>query len=66
MAKVQHASLRLEDGSTLQLTVSVGVAHSPAHATGMREIYAVADRALYRAKRSGRNQAMTATSYSAV
>ena len=40
----------------LRLTVSAGLAHAPTHAADLRRLYSVADEALYRAKRAGRNQ----------
>ena len=38
----------------LALSLSLGVAHAPRHATGIRELYAAAAQALYRAKSDGR------------
>jgi PleD family two-component response regulator len=38
------------------MSVSVGVAHCRAGVLGRRELYAAADRALYRAKRGGRGR----------
>ena len=38
------------------VTVSVGVAACPAHATSERSLYAAGDQALYRAKNEGRNR----------
>jgi diguanylate cyclase (GGDEF)-like protein len=53
---VLSTPLTLPDGSLLAMSVSVGVAHRTAGALGMREFYAAADRALYRAKRAGRGR----------
>lgn len=38
------------------VTVSVGIAHLPTHAEGLRALYAAADASLYDAKRQGRDQ----------
>ncbi|MGX5655926.1 GGDEF domain-containing protein [Geodermatophilus nigrescens] len=57
---VRATPLFLTDGRALPLSVSVGVAHAPEHAAGLRGLYAAADAALYRAKRAGRDQAQTA------
>ena len=38
------------------ITVSIGVATCPAHATSERTLYAASDRALYVAKNEGRNR----------
>ncbi|WP_051750119.1 GGDEF domain-containing protein [Phycicoccus jejuensis] len=43
----------------IALTISVGVAHAPTHAVDLRHLYAAADRALYVAKRAGRDQVGT-------
>lgn len=53
---VRAEPLPLPDGGRLPLTVSVGVAHAPGHASGMRPLYAAADGALYNAKRAGRDR----------
>ncbi|WP_345771116.1 GGDEF domain-containing protein [Geodermatophilus normandii] len=53
---VLSTPLSLPDGSLLAMSVSVGVAHRTAGALGMRDFYAAADRALYRAKRAGRGR----------
>ncbi|MFN2599344.1 MAG: GGDEF domain-containing protein [Pyrinomonadaceae bacterium] len=42
------------------VSVSLGVAACPAHATRERDLYAACDAALYRAKREGRNRAAEA------
>lgn len=46
----------VNDAQQLRLTVSAGLAHAPTHAADLRQLYSVADEALYRAKRAGRNQ----------
>lgn len=58
---VRADPLPLPDGTVLPITVSVGVAQVPRHALGLRELYAAADTALYRAKRAGRDQHAIAT-----
>ena len=56
LESVLSTPLSLPDGSLLAMSVSVGVAHCAGSALGMREFYAAADRALYRAKRGGRGR----------
>ncbi len=48
------------DGQQLDLTVSVGVAVFPTHGNSWDELIAEADKALYKAKRNGRNQTIYA------
>ncbi|HEV3469152.1 MAG TPA: diguanylate cyclase [Pyrinomonadaceae bacterium] len=48
----------LEEVGTV--TISVGVAACPAHASSERELFAASDAALYRAKREGRNRSVAA------
>jgi diguanylate cyclase (GGDEF)-like protein len=51
---VRSAPLTLADGSSLLLSISVGVAHLPQHSSDLRGLYSAADAALYEAKRTGR------------
>jgi diguanylate cyclase (GGDEF)-like protein len=60
MDAVRAAPLPLADGALLTISVSVGVAHAPEHATGRRALYAAADAALYEAKQAGRNRVAVA------
>lgn len=46
------------DGRPVFLTLSIGIATSPAHAKSADHLIVVADSALYRAKRQGRNQSV--------
>ncbi|SCX40454.1 diguanylate cyclase (GGDEF) domain-containing protein [Klenkia marina] len=55
VAAVRGTPLVLEDGTTVPLSVSVGVAHAPEHAVDVRTLYSAADAALYAAKRAGRD-----------
>lgn len=45
----------------IKVTVSIGGAHAPTQAHDLRSMYSVADEALYRAKRGGRNQIALST-----
>jgi diguanylate cyclase (GGDEF)-like protein len=53
---VRRERLRLSDGTEVPLSVSIGVAHAPRHVQGLGSLYSTADRALYRAKRGGRDR----------
>ena len=51
----QIGAVQLTDAPGLRLSASIGVAHTGAGATDMRTLYAAADRAMYIAKRKGKN-----------
>lgn len=55
---IREAPMRLPDGSLLQLSVSIGVAHAPLPHDDetLRGLYAEADTALYNAKHAGRDR----------
>lgn len=57
---VRSNPLPLADGGFLPLTISVGVAQAPTHASDVRSLYTAADTALYEAKRAGRDRAVAA------
>jgi diguanylate cyclase (GGDEF)-like protein len=44
---------------TAKVTLSIGVAECPSHAESVSDVIAVADAALYEAKRKGRNRVST-------
>jgi diguanylate cyclase (GGDEF)-like protein len=50
----------VEGEGTLHVTASFGVATMPASATDVRELFRVADEALYEAKRDGKNRVVGA------
>jgi diguanylate cyclase (GGDEF)-like protein len=60
---VRAHTITLDDGASLTVTVSMGLAHAPSHATSLRTLYSAADAALYEAKRAGRDS--LALAYSA-
>jgi diguanylate cyclase (GGDEF)-like protein len=53
---VRSAPVTLPGGVTMQLSISVGVAHLPGHLDDLRTLYSAADAALYDAKRAGRGR----------
>lgn len=57
---VQEAPFVLPEGDTVSATLSVGLAMLPAGATSFAELLSAADRALYEAKRGGRNRTVAA------
>jgi diguanylate cyclase (GGDEF)-like protein len=56
IAAIRENPLVLADGTIVTLSISIGLAQVPSHASSLRELYAAADAALYRAKRAGRDQ----------
>ena len=57
---VRNLVLSLRGGATLSITASFGVAACPEHGTDRDALLRAADRALYRAKNSGRDQVVVA------
>jgi diguanylate cyclase (GGDEF)-like protein len=53
---VANLAVVLESGSPQQITVSIGVAFDGASRAGLSEMVSLADRAMYEAKRAGRDQ----------
>jgi diguanylate cyclase (GGDEF)-like protein len=58
--RVRDTEVPLRDGGTMGVTISVGVATVPDSAEDLESLVDGADRALLRAKRSGKNQIRTA------
>src|SRR4051794_6200868 len=58
--RVRDTEVPLRDGGTMGVTISVGVATIPDSAEDLESLVDGADRALLRAKRSGKNQIRTA------
>lgn len=57
---VARNNFEAQAGSTLQITVSIGVASFPDHAGAAEALLDAADKAMYRAKSLGRNQVCSA------
>jgi diguanylate cyclase (GGDEF)-like protein len=53
--RVHAHGITLKHGHVIHVTVSIGLSHAPTHADDLPELYAAADRALYAAKKAGRN-----------
>lgn len=53
---VRTHEFALSEGEHVTVSVSVGLAHAPTHASNLRTLYLAADAALYEAKRSGRDR----------
>lgn len=49
----------VKDGIVLSVTMSLGLATYPGHCERPQELFTIADRALYKAKRAGRNRVAT-------
>jgi diguanylate cyclase (GGDEF)-like protein/putative nucleotidyltransferase with HDIG domain len=52
--------IREAPGQSMRVTISVGIAHAPDQGSTTDELFAAADRALYSAKRRGRNVVLSA------
>ncbi len=53
---VEEMSVRLDDGGVVRVSVSIGGVNFPDGSAGARNLLDLADRALYSAKRNGRNR----------
>ncbi len=56
LAAVRAHVFALDGDVQVDVSITVGIAHSPTHALDLRSLYLTADAALYRAKRSGGDQ----------
>ena len=56
MWRVRAFQFRMSEDELLSISVSAGLAHAPTEAVDVRSLYAVADAALYEAKRNGRDR----------
>jgi len=56
--RVADTAFAAEDGATIQLRLSIGVASYPEDGTSLPDLSRAADAALYQAKRAGRNKAV--------
>lgn len=59
-ASIRNLQFAVGDNVTLQVTASLGVANMPEHAEDMEKLVRLADEALYRAKKEGRNRVCVA------
>lgn len=59
---VANLAVVLESGSLQRITVSIGVAFDAASRSGLSEMVSLADRAMYEAKRAGRDQVVVCDS----
>ena len=53
---MQNTTVKLSGGELLGFTVSIGVVARKSENMGLQELLSQADKALYKAKRSGRNR----------
>lgn len=63
VAAVRAHGFVLTVGDIINVSVSVGLAHAPTHAQDAQHLYAAADKALYAAKRGGRDRMMAYGTY---
>ncbi|OLP63348.1 putative diguanylate cyclase YedQ [Bacillus pumilus] len=54
--KLADQPIYLENGTSIQITVSIGCAYYPGTLTDIKQLPIIADQELYKAKQSGRNQ----------
>jgi len=59
---VANLAVVLESGNLQRITVSIGVAFDPTSRVGLAEMVSLADRAMYEAKRAGRDQVVVCDS----
>ncbi len=59
-SQIEDGVVTSDDGMEIGITVSIGVAVFPDHAENIHDLVKAADKALYRAKRQGRNRVVPA------
>ena len=60
-AQIRRVRVETRNHSLLSVTISIGVGHFPTHGETPAQILDAADRALYRAKRAGRDRVISAS-----
>lgn len=53
---IANSHLKIDDGTTLQYTISIGIAEFSVQNPDLNSVINRADEALYQAKKNGRNQ----------
>ncbi|MGE0172221.1 MAG: GGDEF domain-containing protein [Oligoflexales bacterium] len=54
--KIESTEFRVEDGHTVNVTASIGVANCPEHGKDKATLLRLADESMYRSKKSGKNR----------
>jgi len=59
--RIEAADFRVDGGSTVRLSASIGVASCPEHGSDKESLIRIADQSMYKSKNSGKNRVTVAT-----